>query len=247
MVRVGVLGARGKVGQAISAAIREASDLALVAELSRGDALDVLVQAGAEVVVDFTRPDSVMENLEFAIGHGIHVVVGTTGFDAARLDAVRSWLSRRPQVGALIAPNFAIGALLAMKFAESAARYFDSVEIIELHHERKLDAPSGTALRTAELIARARALAGRGACPDRTVTGERAARGADVQGVRVHSVRLSGLLAHQEVLFGSEGESLTLRHDSFNRSSFVPGVLLAVRKIHERPGLTLGLDPLLDL
>jgi 4-hydroxy-tetrahydrodipicolinate reductase len=221
--------------------------LDLVAEVGRGDSRDNLVEAGAQVVVDFTRPDSVMENLKFSIEHGIHIVVGTTGFDTPRLDAVRSWLSSRPEVGALIAPNFAIGAVLAMKFAEYAARFFDSVELIELHHPNKLDAPSGTAQRTCALVAAARARAGLGPCPDATRTGDRAARGADLQGVRVHSVRLAGLVAHQEVLFGTEGETLTIRHDSFNRSSFAPGVLLAVRKVHGRPGLTLGLDPLLDL
>ncbi|GAD82065.1 4-hydroxy-tetrahydrodipicolinate reductase [Nocardia asteroides] len=246
-IRVGVLGAHGKVGQAICAAVEAAADLELVAQVDKGDALETFTAAGTQVVVDFTHPDVVMPNLKFLVENGIHAVVGTTGFDEARLAEVRSWLAQRPEVGVLIAPNFAIGAVLSMRFAEQAARFFESVEVIELHHPNKADAPSGTAYRTAALIAAARAEAGVGLSPDATTTELEGARGADVDGVRVHSVRLAGLVAHQEVLFGTQGETLTIRHDSIDRNSFAPGVLLGVREIAGRPGLTVGLDPFLDL
>lgn len=247
VIRVGVLGAKGKVGRAICEAVLAAADLELVAQVDAGDALETFVDTRTEVVVDFTHPDVVMGNLEFLVGNGIHAVVGTTGFDDARLAQVRRWLAERPEVGVLIAPNFAIGAVLSMRFAAQAARFFDSVEVIELHHPNKADAPSGTAYRTAALIAAARAEAGLDACPDATSTELEGARGADVDGVRVHSVRLAGLVAHQEVLLGTQGETLTIRHDSIDRNSFAPGVLLGVREIAGRPGLTVGLDPLLDL
>ncbi|MFD6859591.1 4-hydroxy-tetrahydrodipicolinate reductase [Rhodococcus sp. NPDC060090] len=246
-LRVGVLGAKGKVGQAICAAVDTAADLELVAAVDKDDSLDALVTSGAQVVVDFTHPDVVMDNLQFLIENGIHAVVGTTGFDDARLDQVRDLLAAKPAVGVLIAPNFAIGAVLSMRFAQAAARFFDSVEVIELHHPNKADAPSGTAYRTARLIAEARDAAGVGRSPDATTTELDGARGADVDGVRVHSVRVAGLVAHQEVLFGTQGETLTIRHDSIDRSSFAPGVLLGVREIGSRPGLTVGIDPLLDL
>ncbi|WP_084456483.1 4-hydroxy-tetrahydrodipicolinate reductase [Nocardia coubleae] len=246
-IRVGMLGARGKVGQAICAAAEAAADLELVAQVDKGDALEAFTETGTQVVVDFTHPDVVMGNLRFLIENGIHAVVGTTGFDEARLTEVRGWLAQRPEVGVLIAPNFAIGAVLSMRFAEQAARFFESVEVIELHHPNKADAPSGTAYRTAALIAAARDEAGVGRSPDATTAELEGARGADVDGVRVHSVRLAGLVAHQEVLFGTQGETLTIRHDSIDRSSFAPGVLLGVREIAGRPGLTVGLDPFLDL
>ncbi|MFB7875282.1 MULTISPECIES: 4-hydroxy-tetrahydrodipicolinate reductase [unclassified Nocardia] len=246
-IRVGVLGAHGKVGQAICAAVDAADDLELVARVDKDDALEKFTETGTQVVVDFTNPDVVMGNLKFLVENGIHAVVGTTGFDEGRLAEVRSWLAQRPEVGVLIAPNFAIGAVLSMRFAEQAARFFDSVEVIELHHPNKLDAPSGTAYRTAALIAAAREQAGVGISPDATTTELEGARGADVDGVRVHSVRLAGLVAHQEVLFGTQGETLTIRHDSIDRNSFAPGVLLGVREIGGRPGLTVGLDPFLDL
>ncbi|NKY26568.1 4-hydroxy-tetrahydrodipicolinate reductase [Nocardia gamkensis] len=246
-IRVGVLGARGKVGQAICAAVTAAEDLELVAAVDKDDSLEAFTAADTQVVVDFTHPDVVMGNLEFLVAHGIHAVVGTTGFDEARLTQVRGWLAARPDVGVLIAPNFAIGAVLSMRFAEQAARFFESVEVIELHHPNKADAPSGTAYRTAGLIAAARDKAGLNRSPDATTTELEGARGADVDGVRVHSVRLAGLVAHQEVLFGTQGETLTIRHDSIDRSSFAPGVLLGVREIADRPGLTVGLDPFLDL
>jgi 4-hydroxy-tetrahydrodipicolinate reductase len=246
-IKVGVLGAKGRMGATVSAAIRDAADLELVAEVDVGDSLDALIDASAQVVVDFTQPDAVMANLQWCVEHGRHVVVGTTGFDAARLDQVRTWLAAAPQVGVVIAPNFGIGAVLMMAFASIAARHFESAEIIELHHAGKVDAPSGTARRTAERIASARREGGRGPMPDATSSALDGARGADVEGVRVHAVRLSGLVAHQEVLFGGHGETLTLRHDSLDRVSFMPGVLLAVRRVAALPGLTVGLESLLDL
>ena len=244
-MRVGVLGARGKVGTTMCAAVRDTDDLTLSAEVDAGDALESFSQSGTEVVIDFTHPDVVMDNLKFLIDNGIHAVVGTTGFTEDRLAAVRGWLAQSPKTGVLIAPNFAIGAVLSMHFAQKAAPYFESVEVIELHHPQKADAPSGTATRTAELIAQARK--GMPPNPDATSTGLDGARGADVDGIPVHSVRLTGLVAHQEVLFGTMGETLTIRHDSIDRTSFVPGVLLAVRQIPQRPGLTIGLEALMDL
>ena len=244
-MRVGVLGAKGKVGTTMCAAVRAADDLTLSAEVDAGDDLTLLTDSGTEVVIDFTHPDVVMDNLKFLIDNGIHAVVGTTGFTDERIEQVRSCLSAKPDVGVLIAPNFAIGAVLSMYFAQKAAPYFESVEVIELHHPQKADAPSGTATRTAKLIAQARKDLPPN--PDATSTGLNGARGADVDGIPVHSVRLTGLVAHQEVLFGTLGETLTIRHDSLDRSSFVPGVLLAVREIAVRPGLTIGIEPLLDL
>ncbi|MFN8070721.1 MAG: 4-hydroxy-tetrahydrodipicolinate reductase [Mycobacterium sp.] len=243
-MRVGVLGAKGKVGKAMCEAVREADDLTLSAGVDAGDPLSAFTDSGTQVVIDFTHPDVVMNNLKYLVDNGIHAVVGTTGFTEERLDHVRSWLAGK-QTGVLIAPNFAIGAVLSMYFAQKAAPYFESVEVIELHHPQKADAPSGTATRTAQLISAARK--GMPPNPDATSTGLSGARGADVGGVPVHSVRLTGLVAHQEVLFGTLGETLTIRHDSIDRTSFVPGVLLAVRQIPQRPGLTVGLEPLLDL
>ena len=226
-------------------AVRAADDLTLSAEVDAGDALSLLTDSDTEVVIDFTHPNVVMDNLKFLIDNGIHAVVGTTGFTDERLDTVRSWLADKPESAVLIAPNFAIGAVLSMHFAQKAAPYFESVEVIELHHPQKADAPSGTATRTARLIAEARKDLPPN--PDATSTGLEGARGADVDGVPVHSIRLTGLVAHQEVLFGTLGETLTIRHDSLDRTSFVPGVLLAVRQIAARPGLTIGIEPLLDL
>lgn len=246
-IRVGVLGAAGKVGQAVCEAVEAAADTELVARVDKDDRLETFAENGAQVVVDFTHPSVVMDNLQYLIGAGIHAVVGTTGFDDERLDQVRSWLADSPATGVLIAPNFAIGAVLSMAFAQQAARFFDSVEVIELHHPNKADAPSGTAYRTAALIVDARRAAGVGPSPDATTTELDGARGADVDGVRVHSVRLAGLVAHQEVLLGTQGETLTIRHDSIDRTSFTPGVLLGVRSIAARPGLTLGIEPLMDL
>ena len=242
MINVAVLGARGRMGSEVVKAVEATEGLALVAALDLGDSLDQLKGSAAHVVVDFTTPDSVMSNLEFLINNGINVVVGTTGFDDAKLATVKGWLAHNPAVGVLIAPNFAIGAVLMMEFAEKAARYFESAEIIELHHPEKVDAPSGTAARTAELMSAARKAAGLGAMPDSTTTALDGARGALVGGIPVHSVRARGLVAHQEVLFGGLGETLTIRHDSIDRAGFMPGVILGVRKIVNTPGLTHGLD-----
>lgn len=244
-MRVGVLGAKGKVGSTMVAAVQAAEDLTLSAEVDAGDPLSLLTDGGTEAVIDFTHPDVVMGNLEFLIGNGIHAVVGTTGFTAERLQQVRAWLAENPKTSVLIAPNFAIGAVLSMHFARQAAPFFDSAEVIELHHPHKADAPSGTATRTAKLIAESRK--GLPPNPDATSTSLPGARGADVDGIPVHSVRLAGLVAHQEILFGTEGETLSIRQDSLDRTSFVPGVLLAVRRITEHPGLTVGLEPLLNL
>ena len=241
MIKVGVLGARGRMGSEVVKAITEASDLELVAALDLGDSLDALVSKGAQVVVDFTTTDSVMANLEFLIGKNIHSVIGTTGFDDARIAKIKSLLASSKS-GVLIAPNFAIGAVLMMEFATKAAKYFESAEIIELHHPNKVDAPSGTAARTAALIADARKNANLPAMPDATTTSLDGARGALVGDVPVHSVRLRGLIAHQEVLFGGLGETLTIRHDSLDRAGFMPGVLLGVRQISSHPGLTVGLE-----
>ena len=245
-IRVGVVGARGRMGLEVCKAVDASGDLELVAMVDQGDWLFNASDAGAQVLVDFTTPDVVMDNLHWAVDQGINCVVGTTGFTEQRLERVRSWLSRKPGVGVLIAPNFGIGAVLMMQFAAKAARYFESAEIIELHHPRKLDAPSGTAGHTARLIAQARADAGLGPVPDATKEEMAGGRGADIEGIRVHSVRSAGLVAHQEVLFGTAGETLTIRHDSLDRASFMPGVLLAIRSIVDRPGLTVGIDSLLD-
>lgn len=241
MIKVAVLGSRGRMGSEVVKAVNEAKDLELVAELDLGDSLDTLVTAGAQVVVDFTTPDSVMANLEFVISKNIHAVIGTTGFDDARIAKIKNLLSTSKS-GVLIAPNFAIGAVLMMEFATKAAKYFESAEIIELHHPNKVDAPSGTAARTAELMSAARKEAGLSAGPDATTTSLDGARGATVGQIPVHSVRLRGLVAHQEVLLGGIGETLTIRHDSIDRVGFMPGVLLGVRQVVNHPGLTFGLE-----
>lgn len=246
-LRVAVLGAQGRIGSEAVKAVEAADDMELVAALGRGDKLETLTEAGAQVAVELTTPASVMENLEFLVRHGIHGVVGTTGWTEDRLAQLDTWLAASPATGVLIAPNFSIGAVLTMTFAAKAARYFDSVEVIELHHPRKVDAPSGTATRTAQLIAAARAEAGCAPQPDATETALDGARGADVDGIPVHAVRLRGLLAHQEVLLGGEGETLTLRHDSLHHSSFMPGILLGARRVTQTPGLTFGLEHFLDL
>lgn len=242
MINVGVLGAHGRMGSEVVKAVSSAQGLALVATLDVGDSLDTVVTSGTQVVVDFTTPDAVMGNLEFLIKAGINVVVGTTGFDDKKIEKLESLLKTHPNVGVLIAPNFAIGAVLMMEFAEKAARYFESAEIIELHHPDKVDAPSGTAARTAQLITDARKTAGLSKMPDATITAIASARGAVVGDVPVHSVRARGLVAHQEVIFGGLGETLTIRHDSLDRAGFMPGVILGVRKIIEKPGLTHGLE-----
>jgi 4-hydroxy-tetrahydrodipicolinate reductase len=242
MIKVGVLGARGRMGAEVVKAVTEAKDLELVAALDLGDSLDQLLSKGAQVVVDFTTPDSVMANLEFLISNGINAVVGTTGFDEVRVAKLQALVKANPKVGVLIAPNFAIGAVLMMEFATKAAKYFESAEIIELHHPDKVDAPSGTAARTAELMTQARKDARLSAAPDATNSGIPAARGGKVGDIPVHSIRLRGLVAHQEVLLGGLGETLTIRHDSLDRAGFMPGVLLGIRKVISNPGLTHGLE-----
>ena len=246
-IKVGVLGALGKVGSEVCRAVEAAADTDLVARVDAGDSLEALASAGAGAVVDFTHPDVVMDNLRFCIEHGIHAVVGTTGFDDERLETLRGWLADAPSVGVLVAPNFSIGAILMMRFAATAAPFFESVEVVELHHPDKADAPSGTARRTAELIAAARREAGSPPMPDATSTSLDGARGADVDGVRVHGLRVRGLVAHQEVVLGALGETLTIRHDSLDRASFTPGVLAGLRAIGRHPGLTVGLEHFLDL
>ncbi|WP_151548757.1 MULTISPECIES: 4-hydroxy-tetrahydrodipicolinate reductase [Corynebacterium] len=245
-IAVGVLGAKGRVGQAVVAGVEASEDLRLVAALDRGDSLDALVESGAEVVVDFTTPDVVMDNLEFMISHNISAVVGTTGFTAERLETVRGWLENSSS-SVLIAPNFAISAVLTMQFARQAARFFESAEVIEMHHPNKLDAPSGTAVHTAEGIAEARREAGMDSQPDATTQSLEGARGADVQGVPVHAVRMSGTVAHETVIFGTQGQSLTIKQDSYDRTSFIPGVLVGVRNYAQHPGLTVGLEHYLGL
>jgi len=246
-IKVAVLGAEGRVGSTAVQAIEAAPDLELVATVDADGDLSRLVAAGTQVAVDFTVPTVTEANVHVLVDAGIHAVVGTSGWTADSLARVRDHLSTRSGVGVLIAPNFALGAVLATVFAARAARYFESVEIIELHHPGKVDAPSGTALHTAAAVAAARAAAGVGPSPDATVSGLVGARGAVVDGVHVHAVRLRGLVAHEEILLGNVGEQLTIRHDSFDRLSFMPGVLLGVRTIAGRPGLTVGLEHLLDL
>ncbi len=242
MIRVGVVGAAGRMGSTVCAAVAAAEDMEVAATVDLGDALELVDDC--EVVVDFTAPDVVMQTLRHCIPAGVHVVVGTSGFDAARVAQVEELLLGHPDVGVLIAPNFSIGAVLMMRFAATAAPFFESVEVIEMHHPDKVDAPSGTAVRTAEMIARARE--GRRS-PDATTTALEGARGAEVEGVTVHSVRVRGLVAHQEVILGGAGETLTIRHDSLDRVSFMPGVLLGVREVGRHPGLTVGLDSFLGL
>jgi 4-hydroxy-tetrahydrodipicolinate reductase len=245
-MKVAVLGAKGRMGTEAVTAISGASDLQLVAQLDLGDSLDQLVTSGAQVVVDFTHPDAVMKNLEFAITNGISVVVGTTGFDDAKLTKLKALLAANPKVGALIAPNFALGAVLMMQFSEVAAKYFESVEIIELHHANKVDAPSGTAVRTAQMITDARKKSSKAKMPDATKDAIPGARGATVGDVLIHSVRSHGYVAHQEVIFGEPGETLSIRHDSINRAGFMPGVLLGVRQVVKHPGLTVGLEKFME-
>jgi len=242
MINVAVLGAKGRMGAQVVKAVEETEGLALIAALDLGDSLDQLLDSGIKVCVDFTTPDNVMKNLEFLINNGINAVVGTTGFDDSKLATVNAWLKANPGVGVLIAPNFAIGAVLMMEFAEKAARYFESAEIIELHHPLKVDAPSGTASRTAELMSKARKEAGLGAQPDATTSSLEGARGSLVGDIPVHSVRARGLVAHQEVILGGLGETLTIRHDSLDRAGFMPGVILGIRNVINHPGLTHGLD-----
>jgi 4-hydroxy-tetrahydrodipicolinate reductase len=246
MIKVGVLGAKGRMGSLVCSTVESADDMELAAQVDAGDPVEEL--EGADVVVDFTHPGAVMDNLGWCVDHGITAVVGTSGFDEDRLAQVRAWLADKPAGRVLVVPNFSIGAVLMMRFAAQAAPFFESAEVIELHHAGKADAPSGTAGRTAAMISSARSAAGLGPSPDATVTAAAGARGTEVGGVHVHSVRLGGLLAHHEILLGGHGEVLTIRHDSMDRASFMPGVLLAVRGAAQLPpGLSVGLDGLLGL
>lgn len=242
MINVAVLGARGRMGAEVVKSVEAAAGMSLVAALDLGDSLEQIKASGAHVVVDFTTPDSVMGNLDFLIKNGINAVVGTTGFDETKLASISTLCEENPTVGVLIAPNFAIGAVLMMEFAAKAARYFESAEIIELHHPDKIDAPSGTATRTAALMSDARRAGGLAPMPDATATALAGARGSKVGDIPVHSIRARGLVAHQEVILGGMGEVLTIRHDSLDRSSFMPGVLLGIRNVITTPGLTHGLD-----
>lgn len=253
-IRVGVFGAGGRMGATVCGAVAADDELELVAAVDphhAGEAIEgvtiadgpeVLAEAGAEVVVDFTVLDAARQNLHWLAEHGMHAVVGTTGFSDADLDGLRAAFTTS---NCFLAPNFAIGAVLMMRFAELAAPCFETAEIIELHHDAKIDAPSGTAMRTAERMA---AASGDWGDDPTTKTVVEGARGAvAVGGIHVHSVRLRGMVAHQEVLLGTTGETLTIRHDSYDRSSFMPGVVLAVKRVGDLPGLTIGLEVLLDL
>lgn len=228
-------------------ALAASDGIEVVAQIDMGDGMDSVGESGADVVVDFTHPDAVMDNLTWCIDHGVHAVVGTSGFDEDRVARLQERLGPSPTVGILIVPNFSIGAVLMMRFAAQAAPFFESVEIIELHHPDKVDAPSGTATRTAELVAASREAAGLGPVPDATTSDPLAARGADIAGVRVHAVRARGLVASQEILFGGQGETFTLRHDSLHRESFMPGVIAGVRGVGNLRGVTVGLDSVLGL
>ena len=247
--KVGVLGAHGRMGSQACKAIDAADGLDLVAGVDIHDSLAGLTGARAEVVVDFTRPDVVMDNLKWCIGHGVSAVVGTSGFTDERIDELRGMIGDRDDVTVLIVPNFSIGAVLMMRFAAQAAPYFESAEIVEMHHPEKVDAPSGTAQRTAEMIARARESAGSDAMPDATTSDPSGARGGTVDGVPVHSVRARGLVAHQQVLLGALGETLTIRHDSLDRESFMPGVVAGVRAVsgsdRKLRGIVVGLENVL--
>ena len=254
MIRVGVLGAGGKMGRAVCAGVADDPDLELAAAvdpshvgeevggLAMAEGLGALAEGGVEVAVDFTRPDAVMENVRFLLESGIHAVVGTTGIGPEEQETIRGW-AEGGNANAIVAPNFSVGAVLSQRLAEQAAPHFPAAEVIELHHDQKLDAPSGTAAATARRIAAAREEAWKGPGGE-SVPG---VRGGEVDGVRVHSVRLPGLVAHQEVIFGGQGQTLSIRHDSTDRSSFIPGVVLAVKAVAGRPGLTVGLEPLLGL
>jgi 4-hydroxy-tetrahydrodipicolinate reductase len=244
-IAVAVIGAAGRMGSTVCQAVEAADDLELVGRFDLGDELGEL--AGTDVAVEFSTPDASVGNVLHCVRRGVHAVVGTTGWTEDKLDRVRWALETSPGTGVLIAPNFSLGAVLMMRFAAQAARFYESAEVVELHHPDKVDAPSGTAARTARLIAEQRKDSGLPPVPDATTTALEGARGADIDGVRVHAVRLRGLVAHQEVLLGGPGEQLTIRHDSFDRVSFMPGVLLGVRRIGAMPGLTVGLEPLLEL
>jgi 4-hydroxy-tetrahydrodipicolinate reductase len=246
-IRVAVLGARGKMGSAACTAVEAAPDMQLVAEVDLGDPLDAIAQAGATVAMDFTHPDAVMGHIEWCVAHGVHCLAGTDVLPASRFDEIRALLADRPQVGVLVAPIFAVGAVLAMRFAELAAPHFESAELVEMHHPTKVDAPASPAVHTAWAIARARERAGLGPMPDATTHAQEGVRGAVIDGVHVHAFRVRGMLGHLETMLGNEGEVLTIRHDQSDRRCFANGAVLAARLIGERPGLTIGLGELLGL
>jgi 4-hydroxy-tetrahydrodipicolinate reductase len=264
VIRVGVIGACGRMGLMVCRAVAEADDLALVAAIDRSkvgrnigdlighpnivapisEELDRLLEAEVEVAIDFTHPEVVMDNIRWCVNHAVHLVVGTTGITQEDLQEVERMIGDEgAESNVVIASNFALGAVLMFRFAAQAVRYFPAVEVIELHHDQKADAPSGTAIAAVRRLQEGREEMYRGPLPE-SLEG---VRGGDVDGIRVHSVRLPGLVAHHEVLFGGQGETLTIRHDSTDRSSFMPGVLMAARAVMTRPGLTVGLEPLLEL
>ena len=245
-IKVAVLGSKGRMGAEVVKAVNSASDLELVASIDQNDDFNIVKNSGAQVAVDFTTPDVVMKNIELLISAGISPVVGTTGFSDERINSVKKMLDTKSGVSARLVPNFSIGAILMMRFAKVATKFYDSAEIIEYHHPHKIDAPSGTAIRTAQIIAEERQLNNLSKNPDATASEIPGARGSNIEGIPVHAVRMQGLVAHQEVVFGSLGETLTIRHDSFDRESFMPGVLLAIRNISKKPGLTIGIDDLIS-
>jgi len=245
-IKVAVLGSKGRMGAEVVKAITNASDLELVASIDQNDDFNIVKNSGAQVAVDFTTPDVVMKNLELLIESGISPVVGTTGFTEEKIAQLRKMLDTKNGVSLRLVPNFSIGAILMMRFAKAATKFYDSAEIIEYHHPQKVDAPSGTAIRTAQIIAEERKVNNLAKNPDATASEIPGARGSKIDGIPVHAVRMAGLVAHQEVIFGSLGETLTIRHDSFDRESFMPGVLLAIRNIAKKPGLTIGIDDLIS-
>jgi 4-hydroxy-tetrahydrodipicolinate reductase len=243
-IKVGVIGAAGRMGSEARRAIEDDPELELVAGVGHRDSLDALTAAGAEVAVDFTTPGAVKDNVRFCVDNGIHIVVGTTGLGDEGLAEIEGWM-RDSSANVVVAPNFAIGAVLMMSFAARAAPWFKTADIVERHHERKLDSPSGTALRTAKLMNEGRREPW--SSPSGGQESLSGSRGGDAGGIRVHSLRVPGSVAHQEVVLGSPGETLTIRHDSLERASFMPGVVLAVKKVPSLSGLTVGLEHLLDL
>ena len=246
-IRIAVVGAKGRMGQEVCRAIKGDKDLELVAEIDLNDSLTRALESKADVIVDFTNAAAAAKTAEFAIANGIHLVIGTTGFDKESLNQIRNSLAKSPKTGVLVAPNFAISAVLMMQFAATAAKYFESAEIIEFHHPEKLDAPSGTAIRTAEMMTESRSAANRAPMPDKTSKSIPGARGGKVGDIPVHSIRMVGMVAHQEVIFGEMGETLTIRHDSLDRSGYMPGVLIACKEVSKHPGLNIGLENYLKL
>ena len=246
-IKIAVVGAKGRMGQEVCRAIKGDKDLELVAEIDLNDSLTSALESKADVIVDFTNAAAAVKTAEFAITNGIHLVIGTTGFDKENLNQIRNSLAKSPKTGVLVAPNFAISAVLMMQFAATAAKYFESAEIIEFHHPEKLDAPSGTAIRTAEMMTESRSAANRAPMPDKTSKSIPGARGGKVGDIPVHSIRMAGMVAHQEVIFGEMGETLTIRHDSLDRSGYMPGVLIACKEVSKHPGLNIGLENYLKL